>query len=109
MILKVYKSSSILSVTLLTLGSHIGERLTAHYYQFSISYYIRCIRQTFFIIDIAKTLIHLKKALHFVKHLASRNYNILFYHSSIYKVSYLKSIFHFIVTLKTNNSYIGYK
>jgi small subunit ribosomal protein S2 len=94
---------------LIQLGVHIGDWIYSQDYSNTVYYYTIGIRNSFFVIDLQKTVYYLKRALFFAKSLAKLNGSFLFYHSSIDSFFNLKLIFYYLVNIKANQSYVNYK
>lgn len=109
MIIRTLDTNKKLFQTLMDLGVHFGEHTKTGFYSKQLIAYTLGSRNSFFIIDIQKTLYYLKRAMSFFSLLAKDNLNVLFYHSHINTLSNLKSIFYYIILHKSNNSFMGYK
>jgi ribosomal protein S2 len=93
---------------LIDFGAHIGDFTNYKHFEQSIAYYIFCIRQNIFVIDISKTVSIFQRAIQFI-YILSRNLGrLLFYHSSINSF-FLKFTFFYLIKYKTNNSFINSK
>ena len=94
---------------LISLGVHIGDFVNAQFYPNSIYNYVVGVRNSFFIIDVKKTVFYLKRALLFANYLSSKHGSFLFYHSYIDSFFNLKLIFFYLISIKSGQSYVNYK
>lgn len=101
-------NSNTLMSTLLNFGAHIGDFTNYKHFEQSMSYYIYCVRQNLFVIDISQTVYVFQRSLQFISILSRLCGKLLFYHSSINSF-FLKFVFFYLIKYRTHNSFVNSK